>query len=187
MRKHRRGPGHENEWVAAVDELRSEKFGTELARHHEGGNLTEVLALAGHHYAVLVRRYDRFFGLKRRHIPGIAFDGGSIAYDGGIDVQEGEVQRHEREGTINEYERRAKRIKKEWERAQNALANKGVREVVDRVCIYDQPIPFGQRPVLAAALERLARVFGFKARGERRREIRTSHQPGAKLGSKGNR
>jgi hypothetical protein len=186
MKARRHGPGHGNHWDRAIRELRGEKFGTELARHHMEGNLTAAQKSAGDHYAVLTRRFDRFFGFTRRYTRGIAFDSPSpdLAYDG-VNGQTDEVARHERYGTIKEYERRAKKIKEEWKRAQEALDKSGGREVVDRACIYDQPIPPDQHPILAGALEHLARVFGFNAKGDGPRRASTWHQPGARLGSKG--
>jgi hypothetical protein len=188
------------DWDAQIRIGCNPNLGSEVGTYHLRGELTEAQAFAGHYYAVLAGRYDHFFGLSRRHIPSNVFDGsvGSVAgpalddgaagaaYDGDFGGQNGEVERHERNGTIKAYERRAKKIKKEWKRAQDAMANNAVREVVDRVCIYNQPILSDQLPVLAAALERLARLFGLKG-ARLGQKIATWHKPDAKLGGKGNR
>jgi hypothetical protein len=174
-RRHRRG--HVNDWDGAFRELRSEKFGTQLALHHITGNITAAQKEAGDHYAEVVRRYDNVFGL-RRHTGGFFIEGDLS--------QDEKVEYHERMGTIDQYERRMKKIKKEMKSADDALVKICAREIVIRVCVDNQSIPPDQHPILKAALECLVRVFGFNAKGERPRKITTWHGPGAKPGSKGN-
>lgn len=166
MNIHRRGKDLVNDWPGAVAQLRNEMAGSVLAKHCMAGDLTFAQTSAGRYYATLVGQFDHYYGISRRQMASPAYERGYGADD--------EVQRHMRDGTVDEYERRAKRLRKRWNKIQNIIGEAGqMREIVDKVAVYDTPIHHHDIPALASGLELLARHFGFNPAGEH--QNRESH------------
>lgn len=155
---HKRGQELVHNWPAALRKLGNEAIATYIGKHLMAGDITERQASAGRLYAMAVGRHDRFFGITNREMK-------SASYDAGFGGQDDEVARRERDGTIAEYERRAKKVKRRWERMHDAITD-GEREVVERVCVRDLPILSTSIPVMVDGLQRLSFFFGLDDRGE---------------------
>lgn len=160
---HRRGRdfGQEyvNDWPRVMKLLSNEALGSILNKHMMAGDLSFAQASAGRYYAKLAGEYDKFFGLQKRAVA-------SPSYQSGFGKDD-EVTRREQDGTIKEYEHRAKRLRKRWERVHMVIGEIGpTRTVIEKVCIYDVPIVSVDIPALTAGLELLARHFGFNPAGE---------------------
>lgn len=156
---HRRGQDLQNNWPAAVNQLRNEMAGSVLAKHFMANDLSYAQTSAGRYYGQLVGRYDKLFGLHRRELASPAYDAGRGRQD--------EVEMHTQNGTIEQYERRARVMQNRYNKANVVIGETGpLREVVETVCLYDRPILQSQVPALVAALELLAKHFGFNPAGE---------------------
>lgn len=163
MNVHRRGQDLVNDWPGAVRQLRNEMAGSVLAKHMMAGDLSFAQTSAGRYYAKLAGEFDGFFGLQKRGAK-------SPAYERGFGNDD-EVERRQRDGTIKEYEKMAKRLRKRWEKVHRIIGEYGpVRTIIEKVCIYDTPILSVDVPALTSGLELLAHHFGFNPAGEHERE-----------------
>lgn len=161
MNIHRRGKDLVNDWPGAVAQLRNEMAGSVLAKHNMAGDLSYAQTSAGRFYASLAGQFDHFFNVNKRQMASPAYERGYGADD--------EVQRHMRDGTVSDYERRAKRLRKRWDKVHIIIGLAGpTRSVLEKVCIYDDPIHYQDIPALKAGLELLAQHFGFNPSGERK-------------------
>jgi hypothetical protein len=166
---HRRGQDLQNNWPAAVNQLRNEMAGSVLAMHFMANDLSYAQTSAGRYYAMLIGRYDRFFGYTRRELA-------SPAYDVGRGLQEDEVTKHMNNGTVDSYVRRARSIKKKHKDAHVLIGETGpMRGIIEKVCLYDRPILQVEVRTLVAGLELLAKLFGFNPAGELPKRDRVPH------------
>ncbi len=164
-----RHPGHHTLWRRLRDNWGdiiktggNPMWGTVVGKLYIAGVLTEIEARAARYYAEVAGRFDRYHGITRRSVP-------SPAYQAGRNGSDDEVVRHEKNGTITDYEKKAKKVKKAWERAQGCLLTVTARDVVETVCIYDQEVSSSNHAQLKGALGLIARQFGlFEIREERK-------------------
>lgn len=159
MNIHRRGQDLLNNWPAAVNQLRNEMAGSVLAKHFMANDLSYAQTSAGRFYAQLIGQYDQFFGYTPRELASPGYERGR--------GREDEVERHRSDGTLLQYERRAKSLRKKYRLAHVIIGETGqVRQVIEAVCVYDRPILQAQVPALVAGLELLAKHFGLNPAGE---------------------
>src|SRR5262249_39501059 len=121
---------------------------------HLDGKLTELEVQAALLYAQIAARYDHYHPValkERAPSRGQVYD----AARGEID----EIERHRTAGTISEYEYRAKRARKKYDRAVLAIPDLQAREILDRACLFDQKIPEAAIPSLKLSLATLAAKF----------------------------
>ena len=144
---------HRDNWDEMVRAGSNPMWGTVIGKLYISGVLTEIEARAARLYAEVTGQFDRDHGITRRSIP-------SPAYQSGLYGRDDEVGRHEKNGTLEEYERRAIRSKREWERMQSCLITPAMREAAEEVCIFDREITYQQVENLKMALGNIARKFG---------------------------
>ncbi len=164
-----RHPGHHtlwrrlrDNWDEIVKTGGNPMWGTVVGKLYLAGVLTEIEARAARFYAEVAGRFDRYHGITRRSVA-------SPAYQAGRNGSDDEVVRHEKNGTIGAYEKKAKKIKKAWERVQACLLTASARDVVETVCLYDQEVAAANHAQLKVALSLIARRFGlFEIREERK-------------------
>jgi hypothetical protein len=176
-RKKQQEPGTGTRWRRVKDNWQdllrlgyNENFGTTIGRLFMFRVLSEEQASAAMRYAGLVGRFDRYHGL-----PGTKRTAASPAYERGYGSED-EIVKRERDGSITDYERRARRAKKQWDRCQEALPRE-LREITEEAAVYDREINSAQHPMLIAALSILARTLGFS--GNTLYEKRVTEDPPA--------
>jgi hypothetical protein len=187
-RRIRENPGS---WHNLIALGANESLGTQLGLLFAENHLTEAQADAGRHFAILAGHYDHHYAVAARGVR-------SPAYEVGFGGRSDEVAVAERGGAIKEYERKAKKIRKKWLKACDALGidertsigyrhgqERRLLDIIERVCIEDQYCPAAQIPLLRTGLELLARHWDIKP--NEHGKIVTVHSPGARLGSKGKR
>src|SRR5579863_9340459 len=123
----------ENDWDGAFAQLRNETIATYIGKLLMGGAITPAAASAARFYAELHGRHDRLHGVGRREMA-------SPAYDRGFGGQDDEIARRERDGTITEFERRAKHVRKQMRRITSIFPTQYAHDLVDRIVLDDQPI-----------------------------------------------
>ncbi len=147
---------HRDNWDDMVRAGGNPMWGTVIGKLYLAGVLTETEARAAKLYAEVAGRFDRDFGITRRSVP-------SPAYQSGLYGRDDEVDRHEKNGTIAEYERRARRSKKDWERMQACFVSASMRATVEAVCLFDQEITYLHHAELKGALSNIALKFGVNS------------------------
>lgn len=133
------------------------EWASQIGMMHLDGKLSELEMQAALFYAEVAARYDHFHpvALKARApIRGQVYD----AARGEID----EIERHRAGGTITEYERRARRARKRYQKAMGAVPNLKDQEILDRACLFDQRIPEADVPSLKLSLAMLASRFALR-------------------------
>ena len=157
-----------NSWSNIQKLGANESLGSQLGLLYAEREITERLADAGRYFAMLAGKYDRYHSVSKRVL-------GSPAYENGYGGRTDEVARAERAGTLAEYERKAKKIKRHWRRACEVLGNdmpddefvikanyqRRLFDLMEAVCIRDEHCPFQDIPAFRSGLEMLARKFGF--------------------------
>lgn len=127
-------------------------FATVINRLHLFGVLTVSEKMAAWRYGEILGRHDRYHGLQRRQMV-------TPAYDRGFG-REDEVVRHEAQGTIKAYERRARVARKDWVRIQKCVPE-SAKQYLDEVCIYDREISSLLHEDLKRVLGRISKEFGI--------------------------
>lgn len=130
------------------------------------GHLTVTQAMAGRRYAAIVRTFERF------HVVAAQRSARAQSYQSGHAGEDQEIQRHIVNGTLRDYEREAKKAKKEYDKALKVLARYAdgttgrnvAKNVVDDLCLSDQEPPAQYRQNVAAVLQALADAFGIQER-----------------------
>jgi hypothetical protein len=134
----------------------NEDFGTVIGRLYVLEILTEREATAARIYATVMGRFDRYHGTPNRNAKAPAYERGSRGRDD-------EIERHERNGTLNEYERRANRARKAYNKLVNWIPTDDSRRLLDEVCILDvYPIDSKVQKNVATLLGVVATKFGLK-------------------------
>jgi hypothetical protein len=128
------------------------------------GHLTVTQAMAGRRYAAIVRKFERY------HVTAAQRSARAQNYEPVRPGDDQEIQRHLNNGTIDDYERDAKKAKREYEKAVKVLGRYAdsytgrneAKNVVDELCLSDQEPPAQYRQNVAAVLQALADAFGIK-------------------------
>lgn len=123
------------------------------------GHLTKEEGAVARYYAEVISRHSRYCSSPAHTARAQVYDRGS---PGSVD----EIERHEVLGTISEYERRAKRAKKQHDRIERVLLPyMHGRDVLDDVCLHDKEINSSQYPSIKVMLRLIADEFGLPITG----------------------
>lgn len=142
-----------HDWDLMVKHGSNPIWGSVLGMMHLDGKLTTAEANAAALYAEVAGRYDKFHPVadnNRRTCKAQAYEWGSKASDT-------EIERHNRNGTIASYERRARRVRKMWERMQECVGN--ARDDIETICIRNDVIPDSRLASVKAGLAAVAKKF----------------------------
>jgi hypothetical protein len=134
----------------------NEDFGSAVGKLYMFEHITAREATAGRIYAQTAARYDRFNGLMRQ--------AKSPAYARASRGTDDTVDKIERTGNIHQYEKAARRAKKNWMKIVQGIPNARSQKLLDEVCIYDiYPIDEVSRRDVKTLLGMVATKFGIKA------------------------
>jgi hypothetical protein len=129
------------------------------------GFLTPTQGMAARRYAQVVSRFERY------HIANASRSARAQDVDKARGGEDDEIQRHLQNGTINEYEREARKAKRDYAKAQavldryiNIVGRNDAKNVLDDFCLSDIWPPQQYQQNLAAVLQALAQAFGVKER-----------------------
>ena len=128
------------------------------------GHLTVTQGMAARRYADVVSKFEHFFVDKAQR---------SARAQNFQPVRGGEdetIQRHLVNGTINDYEREARKARRQYERAMTVLdryassvtGRNEAKNILDDFCLSDIWPPQQYQQNLAAVLQALAQAFGVK-------------------------
>ena len=140
-------------WLMMVKLGANESFGSQLGLLFMGGKLSEFQAEAGRFFAIECARHDHYFNVSRRDVVSPAYEKGAI------NSRNDEEALARLQGSIDDYERRCKRIRKRWHRIESAVGNKAAIDLLYAVCVHDRPCPASQIKLLGVALELIVRKF----------------------------
>lgn len=131
------------------------ELGSVISRWVLFGHLTRSEAYAARLYGEIVGSHDQFFvDNAKRTAKSPSYQRGTA---GAMDT----IERHERGGTLGEYERKAKQVKKQYARVNKILARFPLaKDRLDDVCINDIEIATELRPHLKVILRLLGQEFG---------------------------
>jgi hypothetical protein len=133
----------------------NEDFGSAIGKLYMFGAISAREATAGRIYAQTAARYDRFNGLTRQ--------AKSPAYMRASRGHDDTVDKVERAGTVQQYEKSARRAKKNWLKIASSIPNPSAHRLLDEVCIYDiYPIDERSRSDIKTLLGVVAGLFGIK-------------------------
>lgn len=129
-------------------------------------HLTVTQGMAARRYASIVRNFERY------HIANATRSARAQDIDKPRAGEDQEIQRHLNRGTIDDYEREAKKARKEYEKSHKVLARYAdsvtgrnvAKDVLDDLCLSDIEPPTQYRENIAAVLQALADGFGVKER-----------------------
>jgi len=129
-------------------------------------HLTVAQGMAARRYATIVRTFERY------HVANATRSARAQDIDKPRAGDDQEIQRHLNRGTINDYEREAKKARKEYDKAQKMLAafsssttgRNEAKNIIDDLCLSDIEPPAQYRKNVAAVLQALADAFGVKER-----------------------
>jgi hypothetical protein len=128
------------------------------------GHLTVTQGMAARRYAGIVSRFERY------HIDGATRSARAQDIDASRGGEDHEIERHLNNGTIDDYERRARRAKKEYEKAITVLnryrdaetGRNAAKNLLDDLCLSDIEPPAHYRQNIGAVLQAIANAFGVK-------------------------
>lgn len=125
-------------------------------------HLTELEGQAGRRYAMIIARFEKFCTTTRRNAK-------SPAYERGFGSDQ-ELERHERAGTIADYEDAADQAKYDYRRLMKVLEPYGsqAKSLLDDLCCSDIEPPPDYRSNIAIILGRVAKAFGVTAEPRRK-------------------
>jgi hypothetical protein len=155
-------------------------FGSEVALMHLRGVFTDAEADAALYYAEVAGRYDRYHPAKDGATPRTAR---AQSYEFGSRAADTEIERHNREGTIKSYERRAKKTRKLWGKIQE-LVEPGLRDRLDQLCLMDQAQLEGVWEPLKVVLGRIAAKFLHGRAVDKKAKKLTPQQRGVLIGKR---
>jgi hypothetical protein len=128
------------------------------------GHLTPTQGMAARRYAAVVRKFERY------HVDAAQRSPRAQNYQPVRAGADQEIQRHLTNGTIDDYEREARKAKREYEKAMKVLdryadgitGRNTAKNIIDDFCLSDQHPPQQYQHNVAAVLEALASAFGVK-------------------------
>lgn len=123
------------------------------------GHLTVTEGMAGRWYGDVMRKFDRY------HVDTASRTARAQRYERASPGEDQEIARREADGSIDNYERQAKKARRNYDRLQVFLRRfPGAKEALDSLCVLDIEPPAGQRESIAAILSLLAKEFGIANR-----------------------
>lgn len=128
------------------------------------GHLTPSQGMAARRYAGIVRQFERY------HVVAALRTARAQNYQPVRKGEDQEIQRHIVRGTLPDYEREAKKAKKEYEKAMKVLARYAdgttgrnvAKNVIDDFCLSDLHPPQQYQQNVAAVLQAIADAFGVR-------------------------
>jgi hypothetical protein len=128
------------------------------------GHLTVTQGMAARRYAGIIAKFERY------HVDGATRSARAQDIDRGRGGEDHEIERHLNNGTIDDYERRARRAKREYEKALTVLnryrheisGRNEAKNILDDLCLSDIEPPAQYRENVAAVLQGLASAFGVR-------------------------
>lgn len=131
-------------------------------------HLTSLEAEAARRYAYIMARFDKYFTEGRRTAK-------SPSYERAFGEDQ-ELERRAVEGTTADYEKSAKKAKKQYERLQKLLlpyvdimVRNPIKDALDQMCCEDIEPPAQYRNEIAAVLRHVAHEFGVSVQSRRGR------------------
>jgi hypothetical protein len=129
-------------------------------------HLTITQGMAARRYASIVGTFERY------HIVKALRTARAQNYQPGSSGDDQEIQRHLNNGTIGDYEREARKAKREYAKVMKVLSRyaDGVsgrnvaKDVLDDLCLSDREPATQYRQNIAAVLQAIADAFGIKER-----------------------
>lgn len=144
------------------------EIGSVVTRWVLYGHLSKPEGLAGRLVGEIIGRYERYWNAH-----GLTRTSRSQSYERGTGGMSDEIARHEANGTLREYERRAKRAKKRYEKLCSIIMSRfgdAAWETIVEVCVSDREVDTRLRADVAVVLRVVAREFGLiEAAGRKRR------------------
>lgn len=132
----------------------NEDFGSAVGKLYMFGAITAREATAGRIYAQTAARFDRFNGLTRQ--------AKSPAYMRASRGHDDTVDKIERNGNVVQYEKAARRARKNWVKIAASIPNPASHKLLDEVCIYDiYPDDARSRADVKTLLSAVAGLFGL--------------------------
>lgn len=127
-------------------------------------HLTVTQGIAARRYASIVRNFERY------HVVNATRSARAQDIDKPRAGEDQEIQRHIVRGTIDEYEKKARKARKEYDKAQKVLTRYAdsitgrneAKNVLDDLCLSDIEPATQYRQNIAAVLQALANEFGVK-------------------------
>lgn len=154
-------------------------FGSEVALMHLRGVFTDTEADAAEYYAEIAGRYDRYHPNKS----GLPRTARSHSYEFGSRAADTEIERHNRDGTIKSYERRAKNIRKLWEKIQGEVPP-NVRDRLEQLCLLNQEVAPTCWEQIKSVLQRIDARFLHGRSVDKKSRILTPQQRGVLTGKR---
>lgn len=161
----RRNPQANIQWRRLKDNFdevvarttKSPEMGSVITRWVLFGHLTKGQGYAARLVGEIVGRHERMW--NAHNLPRTS---GSPSFQRGTAGAMDDIARAEREGTIEDFERKAKRAKKRYTRLM-AMLDKypGAQEVLFKVCVFDEEIAADMRGNLASLLTTIGMEFGL--------------------------
>lgn len=136
------------------------------------GHLTKTQGMAARRYADIVRGFDRYHANAPRR------DAKSADLEPTTNLaSDTTIEKHIQNGTIEEYEDKARYAKRQYKRLMKLLDRYAdpvtgrnlVKDYLDTLCLSEQEPPSEVRENLAAVLTQVAKEFGL---GEKKRKVR---------------
>jgi hypothetical protein len=152
-----------DDWEAMVRIGLDPVWGSVVGKLSLDGTLSEFEASAARLYGELRGKYDRYHGYANRDIP-------SPSYQRGLAGGDDEIERHTKNGTILDFEKKAKKARKAWDKATSCIPM-GARNIVDEVCLYDREVPSLYHEDLKIIFGNIAKRFGFTVAATKRRRM----------------
>ena len=129
-------------------------------------HLTITQGIAARRYAAIVRNFELY------HVVNATRSARAQDIDKPRAGEDQEIQRHIVCGTIDEYEKEARKARKEYDKAQKVLTRYAdsitgrneAKNVLDDLCLSDVEPASQYRQNIAAVLQALADAFGVKER-----------------------
>jgi hypothetical protein len=117
-------------------------------------HLTDLEFEAGRRYAMILARFEKFCTTTRRNTK-------SPSYERAFGTDQ-ELERHEINGTTDDYEDAARHAKKEYEKLMKILGPYGsqAKSLLDDLCCSDIEPPAATRDNVAVVLRMVAKGFG---------------------------
>lgn len=141
-------------------------WGSAVGIMHMDGILTDAEADAAIYYAEVCGRYDRYHPNKDGSLPRSAR---AQSYDFGNRASDTEIERHNQNGSIKSYERRARRTRALWEKIQGEIPP-GLTDRVDQLCLLDERPPEEAWMPVKESLGRIAAKFLYGTSAQRKQQ-----------------
>jgi hypothetical protein len=145
-------------WDDVVAQGLNPMLGSVLGTLYVEGVLSQHEASAGRLVAEITARFDRAHAQGRRHAASPAYE---RSFGSDDEVEKLERAEVDSPGTVKAYERKAKKVKKAWDKLQSVVPWPEARDLLERVCVYDLPILDASKGNIKALLRVVADRFGL--------------------------